>query len=222
MPRPAFSRLQESQRDAILEGAGAMFAARGYESTSYNRVIQEVGVSKGAMYHYFVDKADLFQTLIDDVTATFLDYVRPRRRLLSVTMYWQEVWQICAQLLEFLSGKSKRHQLLWWIVCLPEGEASHPALRAGHNLVFESVTSMVRIGQGIGAVQTELPPRVIGQVVFGVLDGLWRGGRLEPEEGDASTDLTPRVGTMFQLIRRVGLPMPPDLNRDEAHPERRC
>jgi len=202
MPRPAFKRLEIAQRAAILEKAGTMFADKGYDGTSYNRLIQEIGFSKGAMYHYFEDKDDLFQTTVNEVSSEFIATIAPQKELATFGDYWHEVGQICTRFLDFLNVEKKRNNLLWWIVRLPEGRESHQALKQGHDAIFGLLTSVVERGQEVGAVQTDMHPRVIAQVIFGVVDGLWKGYSVERDE----TSSRPRVGTMLELIRRVGAP----------------
>jgi AcrR family transcriptional regulator len=65
MPRPRFKKLDEDKRLQIMEAALEEFAQHGFEASSYNRIIEAVGVSKGAMYYYFDDKADLYVTTLE-------------------------------------------------------------------------------------------------------------------------------------------------------------
>jgi len=43
----------------LLRIASAMFAERGFESTSVQQIVAAAGVTKGAMYHYYASKDDL-------------------------------------------------------------------------------------------------------------------------------------------------------------------
>ncbi len=62
-PLQRFDKLPKERQTRLLEAAAEEFAARGYERASLNRIIAAAGVSKGAMYYYFEDKADLFVTV---------------------------------------------------------------------------------------------------------------------------------------------------------------
>ena len=64
MPRPRFEKLAEGKRRRILEAAAKEFATYGYENASLNRMLEEAGISKGAAYYYFDDKADLYTTTL--------------------------------------------------------------------------------------------------------------------------------------------------------------
>jgi len=44
----------------LLEAARALFAADGYSATSLDAVVEKAGVTKGALYHHFGGKRELF------------------------------------------------------------------------------------------------------------------------------------------------------------------
>jgi len=52
-----------TRRDELLDVAQRLFARNGYDGTSVNQIIGELGVSKGAFYHYFESKEDLVEAL---------------------------------------------------------------------------------------------------------------------------------------------------------------
>ena len=54
---------KERRREQILEGARRCFAKLGYEGATVARLEQEVGLSRGAIFNYFPNKAALFVEL---------------------------------------------------------------------------------------------------------------------------------------------------------------
>ena len=52
-------------RNRILEAAALCFAESGYDGTGVARICETAGVSKGAFYHHFSSKQELFLELID-------------------------------------------------------------------------------------------------------------------------------------------------------------
>lgn len=54
-------------RRRILDTARARFAASGYESATNRALAEEVGITAGALYHYFGSKLDLYIAVNDDV-----------------------------------------------------------------------------------------------------------------------------------------------------------
>jgi AcrR family transcriptional regulator len=53
-------------RAALLHAAGRVFAERGFHQATLEAVAAEAGVSKGALFHYFPSKEQLFLALLED------------------------------------------------------------------------------------------------------------------------------------------------------------
>ena len=52
-------------RNKILEASGALFAEKGFDSTTMQDIILRSGLSKGAIYHHFRSKEEIMQALGD-------------------------------------------------------------------------------------------------------------------------------------------------------------
>jgi AcrR family transcriptional regulator len=57
-------------RAQLLRAAGTVFADRGYHSATLDDVLAEAGVSRGALYHYFRSKHELFLALLKEHMTT--------------------------------------------------------------------------------------------------------------------------------------------------------
>ncbi len=55
-------------REEILRAARELFTERGYAATSTRDVVEHTGVTRGALYHHFDDKTDLFRSVFVDLT----------------------------------------------------------------------------------------------------------------------------------------------------------
>jgi TetR/AcrR family transcriptional regulator, transcriptional repressor of aconitase len=69
MPKVSQEHL-DARRAEILEGARRAFARYGYEGATVARLEEETGLSRGAIFHYFDSKLDLF------VELAYLDNLR--------------------------------------------------------------------------------------------------------------------------------------------------
>ncbi|WP_027994860.1 TetR/AcrR family transcriptional regulator [Simplicispira psychrophila] len=60
------SRLPTDQQRSILANSAALFASRGYPSTTMNDVADACKLSKATLYHHFADKSELLHTIADE------------------------------------------------------------------------------------------------------------------------------------------------------------
>tara|TARA_B110000116_G_C16610944_1_gene479388 strand:- start:164 stop:754 length:591 start_codon:yes stop_codon:yes gene_type:complete len=56
---------QENTKKRILDAAFNVFVSNGFKDTTMSHIVKESGLSKGAIYHYYSSKKDLFISLID-------------------------------------------------------------------------------------------------------------------------------------------------------------
>ena len=59
----------ESTRAALLAVAQELFAELGYAGTSTEEIVQRARVTRGALYHHFRDKRDLFEAVVEEMEA---------------------------------------------------------------------------------------------------------------------------------------------------------
>jgi AcrR family transcriptional regulator len=57
----------EATRVALIDAARELFAARGYGQVSTEEIVGQARVSRGALYHHFRDKRDLFRAVFKQV-----------------------------------------------------------------------------------------------------------------------------------------------------------
>ncbi|WP_354685894.1 TetR family transcriptional regulator [Cupriavidus necator] len=59
----------EATRQALLDAARVLFVSRGYGETSTPDVCAAGGITRGALYHHFADKRDLFRHVLAEEAA---------------------------------------------------------------------------------------------------------------------------------------------------------
>lgn len=78
MPTGTWERLPAARREAVLAAAEAEFGAVGFARGSLNVIARNAGVSKGSLFQYFSDKADLCAYLADIVSARIRGVLEPQ------------------------------------------------------------------------------------------------------------------------------------------------
>jgi AcrR family transcriptional regulator len=69
-----------STRRAIIAAARVLFAERGFAATVTTEVVRRAGVTRGALYHHFADKTDLFRAVFQDLEHELNQFVVERAR----------------------------------------------------------------------------------------------------------------------------------------------
>ena len=65
-------------RQALLTAARELFAADGFQATRTEEIVRRAGLTRGALYHHFRDKEDLFRAVYEEVTAEVTRSLRRR------------------------------------------------------------------------------------------------------------------------------------------------
>jgi AcrR family transcriptional regulator len=64
---PTQAERTEATRGRLITTARRLFAERGFAATSTEEILSEAAVSRGALYHHFPSKTDLFQATFEQV-----------------------------------------------------------------------------------------------------------------------------------------------------------
>jgi len=162
VPFPRFDKLPQEKRERLLEIAAQEFAKHGFEDGSVNRILERAQMSKGAAYYYFEDKIDLFFTVVQ--------YGNERLKLINqevdiAALTEENFWPIFADL--------HREPLLrsfeepWLFAAIKAAGRLSPAVLEREPLatfakqIITYVMTIVKRGQEIGVVRTDIPDELI-------------------------------------------------------------
>ncbi len=170
MARPRFDKLSAEKRERILEAAAKAFVAHGYEGASLNRILDDAGISKGAAYYYFDDKADLYATTIVYYSQELLgdslyDPVR-----VTADNYWDEIATLYRQ--QFTSYAERP-----WVFGLAKAGGSLSAERPAQGPLAELweqaqflLVQIMQHGRDLGVIRIDLPEELLLSLMIAVDD----------------------------------------------------
>lgn len=157
-PRPRFEKLEEEKKETILRAAGEEFGTRGFVGASLNKIIEKAGISKGATYYYFDDKADLYATVVDHVVDEMMALVDD---IVFEDVAAEEFWPWVES--QSLKSLQKLHGHMWMARVLrsalnfaethPDSKVVQKTLSAGR----EWTRRFLKRGQELGQVRDDVP-----------------------------------------------------------------
>jgi AcrR family transcriptional regulator len=216
MPRPRFARLDPARQLQILELAAGEFATHGYQHASLNHIIEALGLNKGVFYYYFDGKADLFASVMRMV----FDTAMPADAMAVDRLDAGTFWPSLDRLLEENHRRLRERPWLAGILRMlhdARPEAGVDAVIAEElSRAHAWVRALLRRGQEVGAVRTDLPVELLLDVLTRADQAadrwlLANWDRLAPEDRERAGRQT------LDLWRRIAGPAPvPAADAEEA------
>jgi AcrR family transcriptional regulator len=65
----------EATRAALVAAARGLFAQRGYAAVATEEIVRAAGVTRGALYHHFAGKLELFEAVYEDVERELVERI---------------------------------------------------------------------------------------------------------------------------------------------------
>ena len=101
-PRRTNPERVETTRKALLEAAHSLFVNKGYADTSTPEIVAAAQMTRGALYHHFADKRDLFRAVLEreaqavaqEIEASSASDISPREALLEGSMAYLKAMSV--------------------------------------------------------------------------------------------------------------------------------
>lgn len=166
MPLARFETLDESLKTRILDVSKQVFATHGYESASYNKIIQKIGISKGSMYYYFENKEDLFITcFIDEARSKGTTIFEPNEfsKVIDHDEFWESIEDLS---LKWWRDVLQHPHLMSLIHQAASLGSEHPIVHKLNSACeglneYNDLIAILDHGVGIGAIRSDVPLDVL-------------------------------------------------------------
>lgn len=208
MPLPRYEKMPEEKKNQILEAAAQEFAAHGYEKAVMNRILERAGISKGAAYYYFEDKADLIATVVRHYWMEFMGGPGAVIENYSAEDFWEKLGELylhpfdLIEVQPWLLGFSRA---VWE---LPEKIRNSGPLGEIFTDAIEWVRQFIRRGHELGVIRDDLPEDLLINVIM-ALDHVHDEWLSEHWEAMGKTEFEAFTRTYVGFMKRA-------LERSEA------
>lgn len=196
---PATLRQKRAQetRQLILDAAHRVFSAHGYGQTSVDTIIAAAGISKGAFYHHFDSKGDLFAALLDYRVRRCADQIAGATG--TATSLREAVEYLARTGVQSYKDDPEwmRLYMEFWLQATRDPSARDAVARSMREC-RELVAGMLRAGQRAGAVRSDLDADAAAAILSGVFDGAILQAAVDPE----AVNLGALVPLLVELIER--------------------
>jgi TetR/AcrR family transcriptional regulator, acrAB operon repressor len=190
-------------RETLLEAALEVFSAKGYTASTLEDIAKAAGVTRGALYHHFSGKAELYTTLVTQAASqpgqivqqtlaeggTFLEimhtvFVRQIRAVEQNPRY-----RATAQLAMFKLEPN------------PELEQANALLSQGRQATLELLTQAFAEGIAQGVIRPNLEPVEVARTFISLQIGLFHVWSTHPQSFDLERSATVLADVMIAGIQ---------------------
>jgi AcrR family transcriptional regulator len=159
-------------RKSILDVSLALFSKNGYDATSVAEICQDAGVSKGAFYHHFPSKQELFLALMETWLETVDGFFQMTgKTAVTIPQALEDMAAISGGLFDALEGgfpillefwtQASRNQAVWERAVSP------------YQRYLDYFTGVLQTGIDEGSfnpsINTEHAARILTSMVMGLL-----------------------------------------------------
>lgn len=181
----------------ILDTAERLFIEKGYDHTSLQEIIDETGLSKGAIYHHFTSKEDIFYFVCDRIgqrNAEVLSRVRDDGSLSGLEKL-KAIFKV--------SMHPDRQAKMFCM--MPYLMDNHKFLATEMRSIFKEVVPqfmepIIRQGIADGSIRTDHPKELAEAMLL--LSDIWINPIVQPTEPE---EVRARCAVYNQLFTQFGI-----------------
>ena len=198
--RPAAANAAET-RERLMDEAQRSFANLGYEGTTNRAIAEAVGITTGAIYHYFPSKVDMYSAVYAEVQEVLFAAMEQAAR-----GEHGFAGKLSACLRAIVAITKSNTSLAGFVVGVASDAQRHPevqkAVQPHRDRAFEFYRSLARDALAAGEVRPGVTEDVLADLVLVVMTGLSRHAAMfdDNERTSAVVGGIERLvsGTMFK------------------------
>ena len=152
----------EERRNEILDVAERLFGTKGFDHTSTNDILNEIGIARGTLYYHFKSKEDILDAMIERITRQLTAKAKAIAGNKEIPILQRLTMTVMALNLDNDLGHEVMKQ-----VHRAQNALMHQKMR--ENLLTEVnpvITGLIKEGIQQGIFQTDYPEEVVEMVML--------------------------------------------------------
>ena len=148
-------------RATLLKTALNLFSSKGYAATSIDDISQAAKLTRGALYHYFQSKADLYNTLVEEVSARGANIVQ--ESVAEGGTFTEILKRIFVRQLTYIE-ENKEARAVMELALFKTG--AHPELQSGRErqiqggkAMIDGIAQAMQVGISSGELRNDISPK---------------------------------------------------------------
>jgi TetR/AcrR family transcriptional regulator, acrAB operon repressor len=164
----------EVTRNSLLDSALAVFSSKGYETTRLEDIAEEAGVTRGAIYHHFGGKLELYNALLNERFARANQIMEQVIEEGGTPL--QLLRRVMVRSLQYLEEdadyRAVQELVLFKTAMIPELQEGLRHKQAGQRTYLEYISSLVEQGVDTGEIRPGTNPRDAALSILGLMNGV--------------------------------------------------
>lgn len=204
-------------RDRLLETALQLVWQRNYDNVGVNEICSRAGVTKGAFYHHFDSKGDLYYA------ASLHAWEQMKREVDAIFSPEHDAVEQLEAMIDFILFKQTRERAAWeaaeseenpaepspevvgcafFTSCGQAGASEEKVRQAAVEMADRAIryhTALIRRLKAEGAINGDPDPEQVGRLLFQYIHGLLNYGRLRNSLAVVETDMREGIYRLVDL-----------------------
>ncbi len=184
----------------IMSAAAELFSQTGFEAASVNDICKKANVSKGAFYHHFPSKQQLFLEIIDDWLEGIDAQLFSRNEGDGVPQSLTRMAKSLGFIFEAASGQLP--MFLEFMVQASRDQAVWDATVAPYKRYQEQFTQLIEKGKTEGSIRAQTDAQIASWVLISLAVGILLQGVIDPAMADWNEVTCTGVQMVLDSIQR--------------------
>lgn len=197
-----------STKEHILFTTFKLILKKGYGNVTMNELVQSTGLSKGAFYHYFTSKDEIYHTAMDQYVFSYLESFNLLYQ--SEKSFQDNLFEIFSQFIEMakeidnLIGQ-ENHMISYYQTVLDGSIRSveiKNKIARYYEYYIEGLADWIRRAQKNKEIRNDLDPVILGKHLCSLMEGTMIVYSFQSKEKDLETYFNEIFYQFFKLIKK--------------------